>query len=292
MICALPAATAAQPAGDRLLGELQQPDGALLVPAPQELHAYDEPAARRRIDELAPAVSAARDPIARATLQLERATLRAAQGRHERRGWLTAQIQRDEAREPAARRALDQEIEIRRTAAARANAAALADLTELVCDPGERGRGFACRAPAALRTWPALDGALFQLAFVLSAEQRADDAARVSRRIVDDHPGSRYRSEALVAVADRAFEQTDLAIAEALYRDAQTTRGPVAASIRAYAAYKLGWVHLNLGRTEKAIASFAAVPGLAGADPRSTLLVREARRDLARAMALRRPAPP
>ena len=126
---------------------------------------------------------------------------------------------------------------------------------------------------------------------MLTAEQRADDAERVYRRIVDDHPGSRHRADALIAVADRAFERGAMPGAEALYLEAQkAARGPAAPTIIAYAAYKLGWVHLNLGRTEQAITSFAAVPGLAGDDPRSTLLVREARRDLARTLALRRPA--
>jgi TolA-binding protein len=290
MLCALSAVAAAQPDSDRLPGELQQPDGALLVQAPQELRTYDEPTARRRVAELDRAITAARDPLARAALQLERATLRAAQAQHERLAWLTAQIRRDEEREPAARQALDPEIAQRRATAERATAAAIAEFTELVCDPADRARGFGCRPPAALRAWPRLDEALFQLAYLLSAERRTDDAARAYRRIVDDYPGSRYRGDALVAVADRAFEQADLAAAEPLYRAAQTARGPVTPTLRAYAAYKLGWVHLNLGRIEPAIASFAAVPGLAGNDPKSATLVREARRDLSRALALRRPA--
>src|SRR5262245_59947567 len=108
MLCALPAVATAQPS-DQLPGELQQPTGALLVSAP-ELRAYDEAAARRRLPELDRAITAAREPKARAALLLGRARLRAAQGLHERRNLIAAQLRRAESRYEAALPALDKEI--------------------------------------------------------------------------------------------------------------------------------------------------------------------------------------
>jgi hypothetical protein len=97
-------------------------------------------------------------------------------------------------------------------------------------------------------------------------------------------PGSRHRGHELVEAADRAFEGADLAAAESLYRAVRAAPGATV-GLRAYAEYKLGWVYLNLGRGREAFASFAATAALAATDPRTTSLVREARRDLARAFA-------
>jgi hypothetical protein len=296
MLCAAAAPAAAQ-------GEVPQPAGTLVVEPPQELQSYDEAAAKRRLAEIDRALVHLRTPIGRANARLARATLRAAQARRERLAWLVAEIAWDEAkvrarskpergrgairRAEAAKLALAHERESARlrVAAARANEAAIAELTDLVCDPAERGRGPGCRTPPALQAWPDLDEALYRLAFALALDKRPDDAARVYRRIVDETPRSRHHTAALVAAAERAFERSELAAAEPLYRAAQAAQDPAAAELRAYATYKLGWVHLAQNRGPDAFACFAAVPALAGADPRGELLVREARKDLARAFA-------
>lgn len=299
---------AAQPAPD----ELERPDGTLIRDPPAAIQTYDEAAARRRITEIERALPHLRHPFARANALLDRATLGLARSRHQRIAAVVKLIALDEAeldarraavrqavarrgappatppaREPDARtqEAAKREIARLNAAAAQTLAAANAELLALLCDPADRGRGGACRTPPALRAWPDLDEALYRLAWALGIEKRLDDEAAAYRRILTETPRSRHRTIALVEVADHAFEQADLATAESLYRAVAADPAPAEAVFRAYATYRLAFVHLNRGRSAEAFATLAAVPAIAGTGPRSHSLVRAVRWDLVRVFA-------
>ena len=264
-------------------GEHEGPDVGLVETLPHELRKFDVQAARVRFEALDRALDRTREPIARANLVLERATLHAAHGMHESLLSLTALLRQDEIEDPAQKQAVAPEITAHKQASTRANARAIADFTELVCDPQDREKAFACRAPAALHGWPAMDEALYRLAFILNHERREDDARHVLRRIVDHHPTSRHHTDALLGVADVAFRRIEFAEAEPLYQRVLTGPGP--AMSRAYAASMLGWVQLNLGRDAKAFTSFTTAAALAGHEPRAKYILRAARQDLVRAYA-------
>lgn len=299
---------AAQPAPD----ELERPDGNLIRDPPAAIQTYDEAAARRRITEIERALPHLRHPFARANALLDRATLGLARSRHQRIAAVVKLIALDEAkldaqravvrqavarrgappatppaREPDARtqEAAKREIARLNAAAAQTLAAANAELLALLCDPADRGRGGACRTPPALRAWPDLDEALYRLAWALGIEKRLDDEAAAYRRILTETPRSRHRTIALVEVADHAFEQADLATAESLYRAVAAAPAPAEAVFRAYATYRLAFVHLNRGHGAEAFATLAAVPAIAGSGPRSHSLVRAVRWDLVRVFA-------
>jgi hypothetical protein len=129
-----------------------------------------------------------------------------------------------------------------------------------------------------------MDEALNRFAFVLTSERRTADAAIVYRRIVDEHPASSHYAGAAIALGDTLFESTTLAPAAALY-DKARHHAKANASLRAYATYKLAWTELNLARPRDAYARFVEVTAIAGSDPQTVLLVREARKDLVRAYA-------
>ncbi|HWO21732.1 MAG TPA: tetratricopeptide repeat protein [Kofleriaceae bacterium] len=317
ILCAAPAlaaprAVSAAPAPG-FVGELQRPDGGRLADEPQALRSYDAAAATRRRAEIDRALVHLRGPIGRANARLDRATLRAAQARHERFDVVLKMIERDEARfaperarsdreiaRARTRERLDREIPRLRLAADLTLATAIEELTEVVCDPAGRGSGsgtyhqLPCRAQPGLEAWPALDEALHRLGYVLLVGKRTDDAVRVYRRIVDETPRSPHRMNALVELADHAFDEADLATAESLYRAALAapapTPAPAAPSLRAYATYKLAWVLLNLGHGRDAFAALATVPALATAAAAAAAaaektLVHAARRDLAHVFA-------
>jgi TolA-binding protein len=318
---------------------LQQPDGYRLPDVPRAFRRYDEAAAKRRLAEIERVLVHMRGPIGRANARLDRATLRAARAHHEMLVVVGKMLERDEAmlrareklrhapadtsrgsdataRDRAAialdraelertRARFDDEIKRLRTAMDLTRATAIDELTEVVCDPDGRGAavssGLACPAPPWLTTWPDLDEALHRLAYVLLVGKRTDDAVRVYRRIVDETPRSPHRVNALVELAEHAFDQADHAAAERLYRAALTAPAPPdpeAAPLRAYAAYKLAWALLNLGRGREAFATLATVPALAATATTATTaataataatsdkyLARTARRDLARVFA-------
>ena len=80
-----------------------------------------------------------------------------------------------------------------------------------------------------------------------------DDMRAVLRRLVDSHLQSPLRAEALLLLGDDRFDRGKLAEAAAAYR--QIGDGPLGRA-SGLAQYKLGWVQVNLGDCNEALASF------------------------------------
>lgn len=258
--------------------------GAWISPPPSlAIPDYDEATAGARRVALDHDVTLARDPIHLAGALFARASQFAAQVRHERLLEVTAMVRGDKSKDPAVRTSLAAEAARHTASRTQATERAIADLLALMCDPAERSRGPGCKLSRAVRTWPQLDEALFTLAWLLESARREPEAARVYQRLVDDLPQSRLAADAAVFAGEEAFAQADLARAEKLYTQGLTSRTEGG---RAYARYMLGWVQYDLGRTDEAFASFAAVATTPTTDGRLTALTRAARNDLVRAYTL------
>lgn len=131
---------------------------------------------------------------------------------------------------------------------------------QLDASPDPAARAEALTVAAALVAAPGF-AALAQADAVLYghgvALQRAGDRARARaawQRLVQEHPTSRFVAPAIVALADLAFDDGDLATASALYPRAFTDP-----SVGAYARYKRGWCAFNLGDGAQALADFLDV---------------------------------
>jgi tetratricopeptide (TPR) repeat protein len=133
--------------------------------------------------------------------------------------------------------------------------------------------------------WPRfarMDELVFHLAWLLD-EAGKDEAARgYYKRVVQDHPTSRYVPDALIALADRSFEERDLEIALVLY-DKVVDRGE--SRLRGYALYKRAWCLFESGDVAGALAGFAEALASARGRRDALALEREARRDFVRAFA-------
>ncbi|MSP62027.1 MAG: tetratricopeptide repeat protein [Myxococcales bacterium] len=158
----------------------------------------------------------------------------------------------------------------------------------------ERSRLEAARAWIEITDHPELhaayartDEVLFRLAHLL-AEARHEEAARgYLKRLIKDHPTSRFIPDAWLAFGEHYFEARDLPSALRAYE--QVLKLP-RSSVSAYARYKTGWCLINLGEHAKALAAFVEVIEEArheegGAGAGRLALQREARRDAVRAWA-------
>ncbi|MBK7078561.1 MAG: hypothetical protein IPH44_40480 [Myxococcales bacterium] len=146
----------------------------------------------------------------------------------------------------AARARLFEQLDTSPDPAHRAEALTIA--AALVAEPG-----FAALAQA--------DAVLYGHGVAL---QRARDDAKARaawQRLVEVYPRSRWVPSAIVALADLAFNDGDLAAATALY-----PRAFADPMVGAYARYKRGWCAFNLGDGEQALADFLDV-ARAGRDP-------------------------
>ena len=289
VIALLARAAAAQPTPRIQLeggtAEVEEPAlGAWVSPATYlAIPDYDEVTVGARLVALDHDVTLARDPMHLASALFARASHFAAQVRRERLLEVTAMVRGDESKDLAVRKSIAAEAARHEALSTRATERAIADFLALVCDPAERSRGPGCTLSRAVRTWPQLDEALVTLAWLLESAWREPEAARVYQRIVDDLPQSRLAAYAAVFAGEEAFAHADLARAEKLYTQGLTARTE---GMRAYARYKLGWVQYNLGRTDEAFASFAAVATTPTTDGKLTVLTRAARKDLVRAYTL------
>jgi outer membrane protein assembly factor BamD (BamD/ComL family) len=266
---------------ENLEGDLAKPDGELVMVAPAKLRGFDPAASPKRRAELERALAGASpDKPARAEQFLELAELHAAEASYWRMKALESEIAASDAKDPARRGQLQASAKRDLATHQAALARALAIYTDLLCDPADRARGFACAGRAALRGWPRLHDAIFEAAYLLDGGKRGADAGKLHLRLIADHPQSPHVGHALLATAERAFEEGRMPEAEALYAKVLASK---ATALHGYARYKTGWVQINLGRDQDAYASFAGVIAAAGKDPRGAALAREARRDLVRA---------
>ena len=141
--------------------------------------------------------------------------------------------------------------------------------------------------------YPRLDEVLYFLAENLSQRDRFDpDALKAYRALIERYPNSRYVADAWMAFGEYYFEKANkldrtgnLKRALEAYKKAAEYQE---SSVYAYALYKQGWVHYNLGEYEQSLELFRAVIYF-GELPTSTVpadkklaLVKEARKDYVR----------
>jgi TolA-binding protein len=132
------------------------------------------------------------------------------------------------------------------------------------------------------RRYERMDEVLFRLAALLASVKKDDQAREFLHQLIKDHPTSRYIPDAYLAFAELYFERGDVEGALRFYEKvAQFPRS----SVYAYAIYKSGWCHLNLGDHKSALETFVAVARLPPGNRQNDLLAREARKDIVTAYA-------
>lgn len=159
---------------------------------------------------------------------------------------------------------------------------------EASSDDAERARELERRArEAAIAAIAALDRidasapvrarveALWLRVYLLDLLERGAEAVADAQRLVELCPRCREAAHAYVRIGEHAFERADLRAALDAYRRAIATPG-VAAELRAFALYKIGWSQLNLADFP---ASWAAFDEARRAAPAGSPIAREAARD-------------
>jgi TolA-binding protein len=105
----------------------------------------------------------------------------------------------------------------------------------------------------AFRNYPKLDMALFYYGYTLQGGKYMKEARAVYDKLLKNFPNSKYVPEAHLAFADYFYDAGQLADAEARYK--QVLEFPKSTAY-AYALYKLGWVQVQLQRSQDAAATF------------------------------------
>jgi cellulose synthase operon protein C len=138
---------------------------------------------------------------------------------------------------------------------------------------------------------PTPDQELYRRAHDAGITRRPNEAKELYRRLIKEHPGSRFSPDAHLALAEMLFNQGDFDAAALEY--AQVLAFPEAMTW-GYALYKQGWCHMNQNQPRRAMEVFERVIALEHEDripaERRRPLVHEARRDLVKAYALLAPA--
>ena len=146
-------------------------------------------------------------------------------------------------------------------------------------DPAHRAEalteGAALVAAPGFAQLAVADRVLATHAAALGAARRTDEARAVWRRLITDHPTSRWIATGYVALGDAAFDDRDLVAARTYYERALPD--PL---VGAYARYKRGWTSFNLGDMTDALSDFLIVVRTAREPLRRT-----ARADVVRAYA-------
>jgi tetratricopeptide (TPR) repeat protein len=132
------------------------------------------------------------------------------------------------------------------------------------------------------RGYARLDEVLFDLAQLLAQSGKPEAARGFYRRLVKDHPGSRFVPDALIAFADWSFDDKRLDDALQLY---EKVMAHADSPLALYAQYKSGWCWYNLGDFARALDTFVAVLGRSRRSSGKIALEREARKDAVRAFA-------
>lgn len=117
--------------------------------------------------------------------------------------------------------------------------------------------------------------ALWLRVYLLDVLERGAEAVADAQRLVELCPRCREAANAYVRIGEHAFERADLRAALDAYRRAIATPG-IAAELRAFALYKIGWSQLNLADFP---ASWAAFDEARRAAPAGAPIAREAARD-------------
>ncbi len=105
------------------------------------------------------------------------------------------------------------------------------------------------------------DRVLFNIAHEHRELGNFDDMRKYLQQLIQEHPSSPLRTEALLVLGDYHFDRAELTQAKGFYTE--ITAGPPS-RVRALARYKLGWVWVNLGQCKNALGSFEAALKEAG----------------------------
>ena len=104
-----------------------------------------------------------------------------------------------------------------------------------------------------------LDAVLYEWAWALQELGKPDEAARLFARLHTEHPQSRYWSDAVCRLAQRAFDAKDYAGANALLTEVLAAKAEPA--VREYAMFLRGQVAVAQADWPKAREAFEAVAG-------------------------------
>jgi tetratricopeptide (TPR) repeat protein len=132
------------------------------------------------------------------------------------------------------------------------------------------------------RNFSQMPKALFFYGYTLQSGKYMKEAREVYDKLLKNYPQSPYVPEAHLAFADYHFENNQLADAESRYK--RVLQFPKS-SVYWYAMYKMGWVHLNLGRHQDALEVFYNVAMATKNDKKKEILNRAAKKDIVRAYA-------
>ena len=100
------------------------------------------------------------------------------------------------------------------------------------------------------------DEVLFRLGYLLHGTNKDTQAREVFDRLIADYPQSKYVPYAYLSLADRHFQNGEMASARKYYEKVTTFAD---SSVFGFALYKMGWVEIKLGHFETAIEIFTRV---------------------------------
>jgi TolA-binding protein len=132
------------------------------------------------------------------------------------------------------------------------------------------------------RNYSNMPKALFYYGYMLGTGKYMKEMRQVFDKLLKNYPQSPYVPEAHLAFADYHFENNQLADAENRYK--RVLQFPKS-SVYWYAMYKMGWVHLNLGRHQDALEVFYNVAMATRKVKGKEVLNRAAKKDIVRAYA-------
>lgn len=140
----------------------------------------------------------------------------------------------------------------------------------------------ALAADDAYRNYALMDRALFLYGYMLQSAGEMEAARAVYQRLAKEYPASPHVAAARFAFGEYYFEKGELTDAAAEYRAVLDLPDSIWTT---HARFKLGWVALNLGRPDDALAAFYQVALETAKDKGDAPLHRAATRDLVRAYA-------
>ncbi len=127
----------------------------------------------------------------------------------------------------------------------------------------------------ALKKYPAgdrTDELRIHLAQALLDQNKKEESVQIYLALLASTPKSPYAEEALLQVADDAFNANDWANAEKRFTELARRQLP---RTRAYAAYRLGWIAYNKKRMDESIGHFKKALELEPAQTKASLHIRE-----------------
>lgn len=132
----------------------------------------------------------------------------------------------------------------------------------------------------ALRNYPKMDAALFELGYTLQTGKYMKEARAMYDRLIKFYPQSPLATDAHLMFAEYYREAGQLADAAARYQ--YVLRFPKARGY-AFALYRLGWIQHDQQHDQEALATFQTVVALTKNDPAQAALLAGAQRGLAEA---------